>query len=469
MDKNIAAIRIILWLILVLSIGFFAYMKICPSGAISYVHDFSGQNYFIGKLSPEERVELRSDEVEIKGDPVYFSLATPRRFERAKITVKFKNTTDFPIMEIGLLNDKNSWNYDLKPLQNKIMDQLYLAWHAISDKNGTILAEREKKYGSVSDFLSNLPPKNEMALYHYDLKAEFALDEYEPSPESSRIGCKLRGSYQFYTYIKNEWLDFVFDFSDLNINADDDPVAIKIYSKQAEIYATLVEDDKKENLARRANIKIPDLPEGVYRFSIIANDDIITESITSRQSRFVLKNKAWLAGNKENTVLFTDSRIMNVQAMNPASVGKIKIGGDFLDISEPYRQFSMKIQNRAARIELPKSDVIISGDGVFGFAQDELFNPAVKSVDANLGINAEKINYVLADYKTPADFEDWRVASAEFDLTRAYREKGKYKFLISVPGMKAENSHSGEVAIKEIKIDLAGISLVEKIKRYYAE
>jgi len=460
--------RIFLWLILAIILGFFIYFKIAPSGAISYLYNFSRPSYFIGKLTPAERVKINKTDAEIKGDPVYFSLTTPRRFEQAKVTVKFKNTTDFPIMEIGLLNNKDSWSYDLKPLQNKIIDQLSLAWPVAPGENGVRLIEREKKYNTVEQFLGNLPPRNEIALYNYNLKNKFLLNDYEPGLKDNLIDYKFRGSYQFYTYLKQEELNYVFNFVDLNINSANDPVEIKVYSDGGQIYSADVADEKSGGSERQAVIKIADLPEGIYRFSVIANDDIITKSMASKQSRFVLINKVWLAeGNKAKLTLFTNSRLVNAQTVNPASLGKIKIGDAVLDLKETYKQLSVKTLNRPAKVELPYDDIIISGDGVFSLTENGLFDPRLRNVDGNLDINGEKINYVLTSYQTPVNLDDWQTAALEFDLTKAYQENGKYQFLISVPFFKAEDLNKGKIIIKEIRVDLLGANLEQKFKKYF--
>lgn len=467
--KNILIIKIILWLILAVIIGWFGYMKIVPSGRIGYVYDFSRPNYFISKLSPAERVKINKTETEIKGDPVYFSLKTPRRFERAKVTVKFKNTTDSPIMEIGLLNNKDAWSYDLKPMQNKIIDQLSLAWPVVFGENGARLIEREKKYDTIGQFLDNLPPRSEIALYSYSIKDKFLLNNYEAGRENNPLDYKFRGSYQFYTYIKKEELGYIFNFVDLNINSVDDPIEIKIYFDDDQVYSAHVDDKKSGDSERQAVVKIADLPEGVYRFNIIANNDVITESIATKQSQFALINKIWLAeDSKENLTLFTNSRSVSAQTINPASLGKIKIGEVFLDIKDTYKQFSLKALNQPAKIELPKDDMIISGNGVFGLTGNGFFDPRFKNVDGNLDINGEKINYVLTNYQAPVNSSGWQTAVAEFDLTRAYQENGEYQFLISIPSLKAEESVAGEIIIKEIKVDLTGTTLRQKFDKYFS-
>jgi len=475
MERNkIIFIRIFLWLALAIALGWFGYLKIVPTGKISYDFDFSKPNFFIGKLTPAERVEIGQASAEIKGDPVYFSLTTPRRFEKASVTVKFKNTTDFPVMELGVLNDKVAWNYDLKPLQNKIIDQLSSIWPVVYGQNGERLIERDKKYDTVENFLSNLPPNNEIALYNYNLKNNFLFDKYEPAKEKRLIDYSFRGSYQFYTYIKNEDLDYIFNFTDLNINKDNDSVDIKVYSPDGLIKTEHIADDPAASAERQARIKISGLKEGVYRLSFIANDDIITKNIVSGQSQFALINKIWLAdGQNKNLVLYTNSHEVSAQTSNPASLGKIKVGDGALDLNETYKQLLLKIASpdladgQATKLELSKDDIIISGDGVFALSENTLIDPRFKSVDKNIDINREKINYILTNYRVSIDAGEWQSATAEFDLTKAYQENGKYQFLISIPGLKAEEPVSGNLIIKEIKVDLSGVSLRKKINKYF--
>ena len=388
MDKKRYAIRIILWLGLISSIIWLAYLRIVPSGKISYFYNFQKPSFFIGKLTPEERLEMKSGLAEIKGDPVYFSLRTPKKFNRAAITVKFKNTTAYPVMELGLLNDKIAWNYDLKPLENKVIDQLAMVWPVIYGQAGSRLIQREKKYNSIENFLNSLPPINEIAIYDYNLNNKFLLDKYAPALEPSVIDYNFRGSYQFYTYIKNETLDYTFELTDLNMNEDNDPVDIKVYSEAGLIYAKHLADDQSASPERQANIKINDLAEAVYRVSLTANDDIITKRITTRQSLFSLINKFWLFKSDNSKIsLNTNSRVVSAQTTNPASLGIIKVGNSAINLNKTYTQFSVKIDNSAssllksspanfnqqtsglAEIELSNDDVIISGDGVFSFNQ----------------------------------------------------------------------------------------------------
>jgi len=472
MRKNVLKIRIILWLILAIIIICLGYLKIVPSGKISYAYDFKRLSYFIGNLTPAERVTSADGQAIVKGGPVYFFLNPPRRFTKAKVTVKFKNNTNYSIMELGLLNDKVSYSYELKPLQNKIIDQLALVWSQVKTPNGAILLERERKYDKIEQFLNDLSANRRLAeqtaLYNYDFKNKFLLDDYEPEHKKKILDYKFRGSFQFYTYIKNEVLNYDFDFTDLNFNQESGSVKIKVFSPNGMIYSTEVTKNQADDQARRGKINLPNLSEGIYRISVTANDNIITSRIVAGSSRFALIDKVWLAaGNKENLVLYTSSRLINAQTINPASLGRILVGNGTLDLVQTYQQFSLPVTDRPARIELSKNDIIISGDGVFSFSQAEMLDPSLKILGGNFDLNSENINYVLANYQTPRDSQGFETASADFDLTKAQLEKGKYQFLISTPGFKAEEISADQIIIKEIKVELEGISLWQKLKKIF--
>lgn len=472
MNSWIIKFRIFLWVILAGVVGWLLYMGVVPSGEISYNYNFTKPNYFITKLTPEERVRpIENGSQIIIGDPVYFSLRAPRRFEKAILIMKYKNNSELPIVETGVLVDKTIWRYDLKPMENRIIDQLSLAWNKI-EKDETMLLQREKKYETIEDFLNNLSNPNEIALYNYDLKTKFISEDYEPSNIEYNIIYPIRGAYQFYTYIKNEDLGFIFNFSDLNKNKDKEEINLYLYYADKLIDSRFVGENKGDENGLEAereeiNWQLKNLPEGVYKIEVKVGDDIITRSIKTKQQKLSFINKIWLYENGDSNIkLFSDSSVINAQTINPSSLQKIKIGASELDLSETYKMFSVNTGDGIKEIELVKDDVIISGDGVFSFNGENIINPAIKKVNANLDIANSEVNYILADYNIPISGGEWKIAKAEFDLTGAYREDGKYSFLISIPGLKADDGVDDGVEIREIGVNLSGTSLWDKIKQY---
>jgi len=465
--------RIFLWLILAFLVGWLLYMAVVPGGEIIYSSDFNKPSRFIGKLTPEDRVEINQDNSQkIVGNPVYFSLNTPRRFDQAKLVLKYRNSSEFSLIEAGVLADKIVWRHDLKPVENRIIDKLALVWNLVRDDK-KILLQREKKYNSIDEFLNNLPDINEVALYNYDLKKEYLLNDYAPSEDEQVINFPLRGPYQFYTYIKNEELDFSFTFLDINKNKDVDPVDLHLYYNNKLIDSRhldddgLAEDTGEVRDERILDFKVANLPEGVYKIELRANDDIITKKIITKQSRLAFLNKIWLDGDDNaNIKIWTDSRSLQAKTTNPASLQTVKASGKELEIKETYKQFRIDLEAASStEIELVKGDIILTGDGIFSFKKDNLINPSFKKVVPSLDIT--NINYILANYAPAKSEEEWQIAEIEFDLTGAYREDKKYGFLISVPKLTADDEIEDWIEIGGVEIELKGTKLLDRLKRIF--
>lgn len=462
-----------LWSLLLVSIVFFIYMAIVPYGKISYSYDFSKPSRFIGKLTPVERVEpIIGNSQKIIGNPVYFSLNLPRGFDTARVSVKYKNNNDdIPVIETGILADSISWNYDLKPIENKIIDKLSLVWNKIDD-NGLILLQKEKKYNSIDEFLKSFPARNEVALYNYEPKVDdFRIDKYEPNNEDKIITVPIRGGYEFFTYVQNEELNINYTISDLNLRDGADPVELSLYYNEELIETKKIDDDENQtddgmiNQDREIYFRLADLPAGAYKTVLRAGEDILTKKIISKQ-KIAFNNKITLSENSGREVsIFTDSSDLFVQTSNPASLQTLKIGDEKVVIDKTYHQFEKKLNGEIEEIRIKSGDIMLSGDGVFSFEKSGLFNPMYKNVDSNL--NVQGVNYILAGYSSPEHDDEWKIAKANFDLTKAYSEKGKFGFIISVPGLKADDENLDSLEIKEIKVELFGKTLKQKILDFF--
>ena len=80
---------------------------------------------------------------------------------------------------------------------------------------------------------------------------------------------------------------------------------------------------------------------------------------------------------------------------------------------------------------------------------------------------ASDTTYILANYNNPKDLgNNLKQASVILNTQEAYREQGKYSFMISVPGLSLANS--GNLLIKEVKIEFSGRSLIDKIKEKFS-
>lgn len=476
--------RVIFFTIFIFILSFFAYNAITPGGIKTYCQDFSKKNYFIDKLTPRERVAMgnkRLDNVLI-GNPVYFSLRSLRSFDNATLNLKYKNPDDLPLIEAGVLMDKTIWRYDLKGVENRLLEQLRYVWDTqIGDD--LILLQREKNYESVEEFLKDLPASNKIALYNYDLDVEYFLSDYKKNNKKivDHPIPSIRGDYQIFTYIKDEKLYFEFEFLDLNKNKDKDPIDMHLYYNNALIDSIHFDDDGIQTDSadvtepRFGKFELENLPEGVYKIELRVNDDIVTKNIKTAQSKISFLNKVGFHREGEGGFkLYTDSKKVQVKTVYPDSLQNIRSGDVKMLINETYTQFEMDMPKISTgtkyhEIFFEKDGVIVTGDGVFSFSSDELINPKFKKADHNLDVNGGEVDYILAKYDYVKKDKEVRMASVVFDIKNAYRDvyehqfgdTGIYGFLISVPDLKPEDKK--QLIIEEICIKLVGKTLKEKV------
>lgn len=466
MEKQILQLRVFLWSLLILILIWFAWMKIIPTGHIIYKTKIFGNDFFIGKLSPTERVEGKN---KIIGDPVYFSLSTPRRFDRAQVELEYENNSSQDLIEFGVLVGEKNWNYRLEPVENRVIDNLE-DWNKISEADLTLL-QRKKNYDNIKSFLENPPARDKIALYNTKLEDEYLLDDYQAGNHIYNFDKVLRGRYAFYTYIKDESLAFDFRFQDLNEDKDTDEVTIDLYYNNQVIDSWHLDDDGVVidnghwSEERNLSLELKNLPEGVYKIEVNTGDDILTKNIATKQTKMAFVGTFRLAkNNKTNQTLFTDGQELFVKTLNPDSLQTILIDDKELIINETYKQFSTNLSSiNISQVKIEKDGLILASDGVITFSKEALLNPGFKKVDGNLDTN--RVDYILANYRSPEIIDGAKKVNLDIDLSDAYREDSKYSFIISIPGLSIEDGK--DVKIKSIKINLFGKSLLEKIKEFF--
>jgi hypothetical protein len=180
-------------------------------------------------------------------------------------------------------------------------------------------------------------------------------------------------------------------------------VAMVTYTSRADALAEFRERHANDQLTFEKKIKTKNLIPGVYRLEFIAGNDFVTENVTTTQSRLAFLNRLWLTdASRTHFSMFSDSTNIQVQTLNPKSVQTIFVGGEKIDLTETYKQFShiLKNQNREIKeIKLEHDDIIIAGDGVFTFASSDIINPFPRQFTNKTILEKSDIDYVLAHYQ----------------------------------------------------------------------
>ena len=446
---------------------YLAYQAFVPSGKISYEHSLNGYDFFISNLSPAQRTDDKRFG-RIIGDPVYLSFRAPRVFHKAKLEIEYKEAPGFSagVIEAGLLMDKNLWQYDLKPLENLALDELFKKYFVVHDGDLTLL-QKEKTFNSVNEFLNNLPPREFIYLYNYRLDKDFVLEGYLPQKNISALDLNFRGDYQFFTYIDDERLNFEFavetELSGLDEVKND--IELRLYFKD-QVIASAHPDEN--NILK---INEASLPQGVYKVEIRAPKNIITKTMKTTQSKIAFLNKVEIA-NGFNAQIYTDAQELKLAATYPGEGKTVSQNNDVLKLAEPFLQYNFKTSVKSDIIKINGGGVVIAGDGVFALSDELFFNPQFKKFSAD----TRGAEYVLTRYSPPRQNEGAKMAVVEFDLQSAYFEKESlffksdptriYNLVLSIPSLN--KAGAGDfVEIEKVKIDFEGETVRELLKRIF--
>ena len=402
--------------------------ELVPGGTFIVRHAVGERSPFIDRLLPDVRVEQPGT---IIADPVTFFVHPHRSFDRVDAEIRFKNH-GAPIVELGALANVEAQAYDLKPLQNLLIDDS--TWNR-TDQGGVVLLQRKKRFASIAGFLSHPPPRSEIAASHYQLARPFRIAGYAPSAVPRTTDVTLRGFHAFKTYVKNESLAFSFSYTDMNRDDGADPISIVVFDENGAAVADTradddgnVRSDAKSYGLRHIDISVPSLPEGVYKVELRATRDIFFRSYSTPQQKVVFLNNVFLGDevgyqpSPRSVRFYTEGKHLTFSTTHAAGVQKVNVGSRTVSVSEPYAKVAYDVpENGVVPVLSPVGDLLVEGDGHIAFSPDQYFNPDPVSLSWNTDLDRLGVNYVIASYTSPREEDGWTVADVSFD-TRTFVE-----------------------------------------------
>lgn len=454
----------------------FVYLKVSPLGTWICSSNFSSQNHlFLGrgcfsKPSPNDRF-IKEENIKMIGDPLYFSLYSPRNFDSLDLEIKFKANLDEsnPVIEAGLLVNKDLFHYQLKPVYNFWLEDYTSNWQELSledDIEELLISNCEDI--SVSYCLAQYNLDSNKGSY----LPKFLIDQ---DMRNFNHNLALRGHHSLYIYLKDSSdLDLKLQAKDLNLNADRSPITVDVYSHNDLIYSEIFPDNRKEEEESREisdyfdlEVFLSSLSEGFYRIDLKANDDIVFNNLSVNSSILSWRRRLWFYSEINQDInLVTDSRALQVKVQNPSAYQDLIFANKVLSLNELYRQYEIITNgnNLYNNISFKGGGLLLEGSGVFAFSEDELFNPSYSRLDR---FYQKQAKFVFTSYEKVERLNDgYYVAKLNFDLAGVYREDNKYNLIISVPGLRVEDKSENFVEIESIKARFIGKTLFEKINEF---
>jgi len=449
MHKRI--LQIIIILIPVVIFICLLWIDLCPSGVKEVSVEVGESSPYVYNILPDDRVsEIQYSTggdayLTIEDEPTYFTVTLPQTdFDEIEVELEFDSYMQ-PLIEVGGLADVYSESYDLEPILNSELDQLL--WSEVSEGDVRLL-QSEHNFDSVSDFLENLPDRDSIGVYHYDLEEPYRISNYQASSSEQTVGVSLRGYHKYLTYIKDEAFYLSVDYMDMNRTTGADDAVIRVRNEADEVMFEYFIDDDGDILEDQldsegtATIDQSGWPEGVYSIELSGTSDMFWRSISTKQKYMTFVSKIYIADDvgylelPRATPFYTDAKHLAFETTHADSVQSMRIGSDWIGISESHEKYTHTIEEAGLIYGYSSlGDVKITGDGKFAFQSDMFFNPDAVSLNAYSDIDSLGIDYILTTYNEPDQSEDWSTASVKFEIGPLASSENKIKFTISTPGL----------------------------------
>lgn len=462
-QKEQLIIKAILWLSFALLIFLILLKYFVPFGKITYSWRTGETSPYISSLTPKERVSLNAEgNWQIGSGPAYFKLNTTRIYDKLKLKIKYK-TKGFSGIEAGVLVDNKLKGYSLTPVYNLALEKILASgdWGVI-EENGVLLMQKNEAYTSLKNFFAKPPKVSEVAIYNYEWPEALKITDYKAG-RGYKTNWPIVGAASMRVYIKDEPLVLELLVSDKNLNKDNDEAVLELRNEKGDlIESKVLADDNlpvgQESSPRIVKIVKNNLPEGVYKLNWRAGNDVVINSLTTAQSKFIFVNNLRLGSYDKPISLVLSGPNLGAVTIDPKAVQTVKIANYNLVVGESYQNYNAKVDcsRFACPLNLERGGLSLSTNGFIALEPRGLIGNAVTKIDQYFQFN-ENIKYIIADYKQSLEKDEWQEAEVELNLKKAYRENGHYDITFSLP--KGER---GEFIISSIDAELVGKGVVKK-------
>jgi hypothetical protein len=426
--------------------GWLATQWFVPSGVFFVEHVVGEHSPFIDELGPSQRVSNIVDgEQSIIADPAFFFVHPHRDFEAVQLEIWFQNE-DLPIVEIGALSGLDPDAYTLLPLHNLLIDES--DWSRI-EQDGLLLLQREKTYGSIADFFADPPSRDKVATYRTGYDVPYRISGYGPTDRWQTIAVSLRGHHEFKTYIKDENLQFNFEYMDMNRDEGEDVVRITVFNEQGQPVAEAragddgdSSDDARPSGLESLELTAGGLAEGVYKVVMSTTRDVFFRTIKTPQQKIVFLNTVFIGDEvgfsepPRGAKIWTTTKWMRGQTRHAEGIQTLTGSSASVEIDGPYEWYPLELTGTGVEsVEIPFGDIEIVTEGKIAFSASQFFDPDPAPLSAYATFDQMEVDYVLAKYVSPRQEGDWLVADVGFLVDQIVSDEGTWKFSFSTPGI----------------------------------
>lgn len=476
---------------------FLSWRQVCPSGRFQAERDFSqpfwnilGGTGPVVKIGPSARAKILPNQgLWVYGDPAYLTVYAPRTFDQVKIRIRYKAElgSSSPAISLGVLYGQGDLRrYALALLADQRLDEIIKKWPYQLRQENLLLLEQKPVYDTVSSFLVDLAEgkvnelfsASKIAIFNYPPEGDvnnnpvlpklpdLQLLGYQKNSEEYEAAHSLRGSYEYFVYLKDENLQADFLVKTIPLEPGEEPIKdgkILIFKNSQPVYSQTF-SAKEISSGRAISLRVPGLAAGLYKVEWQADNRVVTDKLKTINHKLVFWRRLTIAEGNFSESIFSGQKMISIKAATPAGRQSVFFGGKECKIVDSYERYDCQAAggvDSLAELSFSKGALILESDGAFSFSADTWFNPNWPQL-----IEKESVDFALVVIPQIEEKEGWQEAEVILPLKGAYREGNYYQLAVSVPGLKAEDNLDQGVLIQNLSFDFSGRTLQEKIKSY---
>ncbi len=427
------AVAVVGWWLLVL--------RFPPSGIWRASFALDGQSPWFDPFLPGQRASSPGVQPEgwvgqrITMDPVYASARTPGLYDAVDVALELRALRQ-PLLELGILRDPVTFALEMHPVWSEELSQ---GWHPA-------------RVGDVRGFVRDVAPDSALVSQDYEhMMVWFAtttsperMDEPRPFKTTD---VSLRGGHDFYTIPVNGEIAFTFAIQDVNRSRGGNAVVFRLSKDDETVWTDAVgtggTKGKRPTEVYEKNIRVRDVKPGIYRLSLIADDDIFIRSIGTTARHWVMGPRLYVGDTvgyraaAQPLAAWTNSRHLALETFHTEGLQAVSLGSAAVTLLKTHESYALdrteKEWSGDAQILAPKGDVRIVGDGYFALDRDALFLPRPRRLTDASHPAKEGVIAVLTNYQPPEKLSDgWMRVHTAFALSP---QDDRLKFSLAAPGI----------------------------------
>lgn len=437
--------RVIPWILAALCVLAWLTARVPLTGLFERSFVFDGTSPWFNTFLPGQRVTVPGRQPDgwigqrIIQEPVYASARVPGAYDAVDLGLELRPTNQ-PLLEIGLAN-RGGDDFDMEPAWSEVLAQ---GWRYVSIASTTGYV----RTALPDDALIHAPATAQM-VWHADGPAQAFMDTH---PETRSYDISLRGGHDFYFIPVNGVIDLKLSLQDVNRNRGSNTIAFRLTQGDDVLWTDAIgvsgiRDTRPTKLYEKT-IHVGSLRAGVYRLSVIADDDLFIRRITTTAIHWVMGPRLYFGdvnGFATSTIpgrAWTNSQHVKIDTVHKEGFQEVKLGSAHTRIQETHVSYPLsrdaRERNTDQMIEAPKADIRLLGDGFFAFDRDRLFYPVPRRLTDDSDPIAEGVQVIYTSYIPPLDLGGgWKKIQEHFPLNT---EAGQsIRVTMSAPGIHDRN------------------------------